>query len=89
MQIRNIFYSPHFEKSFKLLPHKIKKQASEKGKVFRKDCFDERLRTHKLKGKLKKYWSFSVNHSYRILFEFYNQNEVIFSDIGTHSIYLD
>lgn len=87
MQIKTIYYSPHFERAFKLLTHKIKKQAFEKEKIFRKDCFDKSLKVHKLKGKLKKYWSFSVNHSYRILFEFYNQNEVIFSDIGTHSIY--
>ena len=87
MQIKTVYYSPHFEKTFKLLPLKIKKQAFEKEKLFRKDCFDKGLRTHKLKGELKNYWSFSINHSYRILFEFNEKNEVGFIDIGTHSIY--
>jgi len=87
MKTEKIYYSSHFEKVFKSLPVKIQKQAIEKEKIFRKDCFDKSLRIHKLKGKLKNYWSFSVNHSYRILFEFYYQNEVIFTDIGTHSIY--
>lgn len=87
MQIRNIYYSPHFERAFRLLPQRIKKQTFEKEKAFRKDCFDKSLKTHKLKGKLKNYWSFSINHTHRIMFEFYNQNDVIFDDIGTHSIY--
>lgn len=69
------------------MPLKIKKQAIEKERIFRKDCFDKCLKTHKLKGKLTDYWSFSINFSYRILFEFNGKDEVGFIDIGTHSIY--
>jgi len=87
MKIKNIYYSSHFEKVFKDLPSKIKKQAIEKEKIFRKNCFNKKLKTHKLKGKIKNYWSFSINYSYRILFEFSENNEVGFIDIGTHSIY--
>jgi mRNA-degrading endonuclease YafQ of YafQ-DinJ toxin-antitoxin module len=49
--------------------------------------FDETLKTHKLKGKLKEFWSFSVNYSFRIVFEFIKKDEVIFYDIGDHRIY--
>lgn len=87
MKIENIYYSSHFEKAFKALPSKIKKQAIEKEKIFRQDCFDKGLKTHKLKGKFESYWSFSINYSYRILFEFNGKDEVGFIDIGTHSIY--
>lgn len=87
MQIKNIYYSSHFEKAFKALPLKIRKQAIEKEKIFREDCFDKMLKTHKLKGKLQDYWAFSISYSYRILFEFSGKNEVGFIDIGTHSIY--
>ena len=87
MQIKIINYSPHFEKAFKSLPHTIKKQAIEKEKIFRINCFDESLKTHKLKGKLKNIWAFSISHSYRILFDFDENNDIGFIDIGTHSIY--
>lgn len=87
MKIKHIYYSSHFEKAFKSLPLNVRRQAIEKEKIFREDCFDKRLKTHKLKGKLANYWSFSINYSYRILFEFSEKNEVGFIDIGTHSIY--
>ena len=87
MKIKNIYYSSHFERAFKMLPSKIKKQAIEKEKIFREDCFDKRLKTHKLKGRFENYWSFSINYSYRILFEFSDKDEVGFIDVGTHSIY--
>ncbi len=87
MKIKNIYYSSHFEKAFKALPLNVRKQAIEKEKIFQENCFDKRLKTHKLKGRLENYWSFSINYSYRILFEFSDENEVGFIDVGTHSIY--
>ena len=87
MKIRSVYYSSHFEKAFKSLPLNVRKQAIEKEKIFLENCFDKRLKTHKLKGRLENYWSFSINYSYRILFEFSEQNEVGFIDVGTHSIY--
>ena len=87
MKIKNIYYSSHFEKAFGALPSGVKKLAIEKEKIFREDCFDKRLKTHKLKGKLDGYWSFSINYSYRILFEFSGGDEVGFIDAGTRSIY--
>ena len=87
MKIKNIYYSSHFEKAFKSLPLKVKKYAIGKEKIFREDCFDKSLKTHKLKGGLQDYWAFSINYSYRILFEFSRKDEVGFIDVGTHSIY--
>ncbi len=54
--------------------------------MFRKNKFDPRLETHKLHGKLKDLWSFSVGNKYRIVFEFDN-SDVIFLDIGDHDLY--
>lgn len=87
MKIRKITYSSHFAKAFKSLPEKLKKQAIKREKIFREDCFDSRLKTHKLKGSLEGYWSFSINYSYQILFEFQKNGDVGFIDVGTHSIY--
>ncbi len=87
MKIKNIYYSSYFEKSFKALPLDVKKRAIKKETIFRENCFDKHLKTHKLKGKFENYWAFSISYSYRILFEFNDKNEVGFIDVGTHSIY--
>lgn len=86
MKIKNIYYSPSFAKSYKSLPAHVRKLAQNREAIFREDCFDPMLKTHKLKGKLEGYWSFSINYAHRILFEF-DGDEVEFIDVGTHSIY--
>ena len=55
--------------------------------MFRKDPFTPILATHKLGGKLKNYWSYSVDEQYRVLFRFAKGNTVIYFDIGTNDIY--
>ncbi len=55
--------------------------------MFRKDPFNLRLKTHKLHGSQEGFMSFSVDFSYRIIFEFVNSDTVIFYEIGTHDIY--
>lgn len=87
MTIRTIYYSSHFSLAFRKLPSVVQDEAVHKERLFRKNCFDPRLKTHKLKGKLNGHWSFSVNYSYRILFTFQDDGSVILIDIGSHSIY--
>ena len=76
-----------FEKSFLKLPHRIQDLAVEKDEWFRHDVSDPRLKTHKLKGELQGYWSYSINRQYRVPFRFFKRDEVIYYDIGTHEIY--
>jgi len=54
--------------------------------MFRNNPFDTRLKTHKLHGKLKDLWSFSIDERYRVLFEF-DGDDVIFLDVGDHDMY--
>lgn len=84
-----IYHHPHFRRSYRGFDEQIKAQAEESVALFRRDPFDIRLNTHRLHGKLKKQWSFSVNKRDRILFESLNkaQTEAVFLDIGDHSIY--
>ncbi len=82
-----IYYSSKFAREYRKLPLSVKKLAEEKEKIFRKDIFDSRLKTHKLKGSLKGFWSFSINDGYRIIFEFRSKQEIWFHLIGTHDIY--
>ena len=81
-----VYFHPQFKDSYKNLPTEIKRKAEKKEIIFKKNPRDSRLKTHKLHGKLKKLWSFSIDKSYRIIFEFMGK-DIIFLDIGTHSLY--
>ena len=84
MEIR---YSPKFRRQYKKLPQEIKAHAEKREAMFRKDPFNPRLKTHKLHGSQEGFMSFSVDYSYRIIFEFEDADIVIFYEIGTHDIY--
>ena len=86
-KIKIIRSTSKFERAYKKLSLKERLIAEDREKIFRKDPFDSRLKTHKLKGKLKNRWSFSLTYSQRVLFKFYKNDEVIFYDIGNHRIY--
>lgn len=85
--IRFIYPASRFKRSFRRLPFRIRKLAIKKDKIFRKNAFDPRLKTHKLKGKLQNFYSYWVNEEYRIVFEFIKEDMVLYQDIGTHEIY--
>ncbi|MDP2668648.1 MAG: type II toxin-antitoxin system mRNA interferase toxin, RelE/StbE family [bacterium] len=76
-----------FEKNFEILPKQIKKLASKKDKLFQQNAFHPSLETHKLGGKFKNDWAYSVNRDYRIHFYFVSDNVVVYLNIGTHEIY--
>ncbi len=82
-----IYPTSQFRKAFKKLPNTIKEKATIKDEVFRKNSFVLTLQTHKLEGKLKDYWAYSIDNNYRVLFSFVSKNEVIYFNIGTHEIY--
>ena len=87
MKISEILYTPTFKRAFRRLSKNIQDEAARKEKLFRKDVFDPTLKTHKLKGKFKNYYSFSISYSYRIVFRFIHKDKVLFVDCGDHSIY--
>lgn len=82
-----IFYSPQFEREYRKLFSETKEKAKEKEKVFRKDPFDPQLKTHKLHGRLNDFWAFSIDYRFRIVFKFFEKNEVKFYAVGDHSMY--
>ena len=82
-----IRYSSRYIKEFKRLAKEKQSLAAKREKVFRKDPFDSRLKTHKLSGSLQGYWAFSITYSDRVIFYFVNNDEVIFYKIGSHDIY--
>ena len=82
-----IYPTSQFKRSFKKLPKNIQQLTITKNKIFRENPHAPSLKTHKLKGKLSSFWSYSVKYSYRVVFEFVDDKTVIYHDIGTHAIY--
>ena len=82
-----IEYSPKFQKRFKKSSKELKEKAFVCEKLFRKNPFHPKLRTHKLQGTMKEYWAFSISFNYRIGFTFLTGKIARFHDIGTHDIY--
>ena len=82
-----ILYLKKFIKQYKKLSPETKKLAEEKEKIFRKNPFDSKLKTHKLHGDLKGFLSFSINNNVRIIFDFYENKNVRFYAVGNHDIY--
>jgi len=82
-----VFYSSGFERAYEELELVIKKKAERRVEIFCGDVFDKRLGTHKLHGKLKEFWAFSIDDKNRIAFKFLDDRAVIFLDVGDHDIY--
>lgn len=82
-----IVYSPKFAREYKKLPKKIKTTAEKKEILFRRNPFNPALETHKLRGRLKFFWSFSIGFKFRIIFEFGDGKTVYFHSVGDHEIY--
>ena len=76
-----------FQRAFAKLPVNLQQITVRRVALFAANPFDPRLRTHKLKGNLKAYWSFSVTASHRILVTFPHESVAILHDVGTHDIY--
>lgn len=51
---------------------------------FRDNPFDPPLKTHKLSGKLKDLWSFSIEYDNRVIFYFTDEGKAVFIGIGNH-----
>lgn len=76
-----------FQRSFAKLSPALKEQTVQRIALFAANPFDPRLKTHKLKGKLKHLWSFSVTQAYRVLVAFPASGVALLHDVGTHDVY--
>ena len=75
----------------KLANRKIKKLSKKDNKIFlmtveklKEEPFQNSLKTHKLSGALKGYYSCSMTYSDRVIFLFVSGNDLIITDIGSH-----
>ena len=83
----HVEYSNKFLRSASRLPAKLIVAADTKEALFKRSPFHPSLETHKLHGKDKGAWAFSITRKCRIKFIFLKENSALFLDIGDHSIY--
>lgn len=77
----------HFRRAFEKLSVDLQRLTVQRIALFASQPFAPRLRTHKLKGNLKMFWSFSVTEGYRVLVTFPQPGVALLHDVGTHDIY--
>lgn len=82
-----IAFKPMFIRKFKKLLPELQDEVREKIALFKDPMNHERLKVHKLKGRLSDYYSFSVNYQYRIVFAWHDDTTAVLLDIGNHSVY--
>jgi addiction module RelE/StbE family toxin len=89
MQQLIIRYGEVFLEDFSLLSKITQRKAVKAGKLFQNNMFHPSLRLHKLHGKLKDFWSISVDKKHRIIFQYVAKDTVLFFSVGSHAIYED
>ncbi|QPH39901.1 type II toxin-antitoxin system RelE/ParE family toxin [Pedobacter endophyticus] len=83
-----VAFSEPFKKAFKkrVLNKPVETAFWIKLNYFTEDPFNPKLKTHKLSGKLKGSWSFSIEYDLRVVFYFTSDKPVkaVLVDIGNH-----
>jgi addiction module RelE/StbE family toxin len=82
-----VAFSSSFKRALKkriAIDPRMEARFWDKLETFRNNPFDPKLRTHKLSGKLKDLWSFTVEFDLRVVFHFVDDQRAYFIDIGTH-----
>lgn len=85
----DVSYTPSFVRTLKSLPPELIEEALEKIELFRDPNNHDRLKVHKLGGRMKGRFSFSVNYKTRIVFAYLKTSpkEALLHTIGDHDVY--
>lgn len=82
-----IIYSPSFIRQFSKLEKDLQEEVVEKIELFQENPKNRQLKVHKLKGRLKGRYSFSVNYKTRIVFLYTSKREAALLAVGDHDVY--
>ena len=82
-----IQYTPAFIRQLNALEIDLQEETYEKIDLFRHRKNHQKLKVHKLTGRLAGRYSFSVNYRYRIVFSYITKDVAVFLAIGDHDVY--
>lgn len=90
MKPKYLLYDASFEKTLKKYLKRIneaqRQNFKKKFEIFQENIFDSRLKTHKLKGNLSNYYSFSISYYERIVFKILEDGGIYLIEIGDHDV---
>ena len=83
----NIRYKSSFIRQLKKLELSLQHEALRKIELFKDPSDHKQLRVHKLRGRLKGSYSFSIDYKNRIVFEYEKDGSAALMAIGDHEVY--
>ena len=82
-----ISFKPVFVRQFRKLEPALQEEVEEKIELLKNEENHQRLKVHKLHGRLANWYSFSVNYKTRIVFSYLSKQEIVLLAIGEHGVY--
>jgi len=76
-------FSQKFKKRVKKINPQRRQKLPQLFKLFQQNPFSPKLKTHKLSGKLSRFYAFSVSPNLKIVF-YKSRQTLILIDIGSH-----
>lgn len=80
-----VSFHKRLAKDFKLLDSKIQRTFEKRIELFSNNPYDVKLNNHPLKGRWQGYRSINISGDFRAIYKIVNEDEVIFTNIGSHS----
>ena len=87
MALLKIGYTPTFLRQYKKLEQALQKAVKDKIEEFRDRKNHKKLEVHKLHGKHKECYAFSVDHRNRVSFMYIDAQTVALLGVDDHDIY--
>lgn len=82
-----LIYAPRFIRQFKKLPAGLQNEVLKRIDLFKDQKNHNILEVHKLKGRLRKFYGFSIDYSNRVVFEYLSEHEAALLAVGDHTVY--
>lgn len=82
-----ISYKATFIRQYNKLDEDLREEILEKIELFKNKENHVSLKVHKLHGRFKENFSFSVNYKFRIVFIWEESDSVVLLSVGDHDIY--
>lgn len=83
----DIRYKPSFIRQFKKTNKDLQEEILETIELLKHSQNHQKIKVHKLSGKLKEFHSCSVNYRHRIVFMFEKDVIIILLEVGNHDVY--